>query len=57
MSREINVIPFDKEFKVCPACKYRDGFHTMVKQEDEQLKWLLICPSCREIFDIGLTIK
>ena len=57
MPRNINVVTFDKEFTICPVCQYRDGFHTIVKQEDEQLKWLLVCPSCHEIFDIGLTVK
>jgi hypothetical protein len=25
----------------------------MLKQEKDHIKWLFICPSCHEIFDIG----
>ena len=43
-----------KEFKKCPACGYEDGFHSMFRKEDGKTRWLLICPECHQVFDIGL---
>lgn len=57
MAKKINSVDFDNEFRVCPVCGYTDGFHTMLRQEDEKLKWLFICPSCHEIFDIGYAVE
>ncbi|WP_028585060.1 hypothetical protein [Desulfogranum mediterraneum] len=45
-----------EEFRVCPACGYRDGFHSMFQRDGEEVRWLFICPSCHEAFDIGLTV-
>ncbi len=45
------------EFKVCPSCGYRDGFHSMLKREDDHFRWLFICPSCHAVFDIGHKVK
>jgi len=55
MNYEIHKVDFDEEFKVCPECGYKDGFHSMFKKEGDITKWLLICPSCHSIFDIGFT--
>lgn len=44
-----------EEFRSCPTCGYRDGFHSMFKREEGAIKWLFICPSCHDVFDIGLT--
>jgi uncharacterized Zn finger protein len=49
-------ITMENEFKVCPSCGYKDGFHSMLKKEGDITKWLFICPSCHNIFDIGQTI-
>jgi len=57
MSRTITKVARDEEFRVCPSCGYGDGFHTMLKKDGDDLKWLFICPSCHGIFDIGLTVK
>jgi len=57
MNDKINSIVFEEEFRICPECGYKDGFHTMLKQSHDRVKWLFICPSCHEIFDIGYTIK
>ena len=46
-----------KEFKICPSCGYKDGFHSMLKQEGAVTKWLFICPSCHDVFDIGHILK
>ncbi len=54
--KNIHTIHIDKEFKVCPSCGYGDGFHTMFSKEESGMKWLFICPSCHEIFDIGLSV-
>ena len=52
-------IPVDmkEEFRSCPTCGYRDGFHSMFRMEDGVVKWLLICPSCHDAFDIGLVAQ
>jgi uncharacterized Zn finger protein len=47
----------ENEFKICPSCGYEDGFHTMLKKEGNVMRWLFICPSCQNIFDIGQTLK
>lgn len=54
MANEIGKAVFEEEFRVCPACGYMDGFHTMLKKEGDKIKWLFICPSCHQIFDIGM---
>lgn len=56
MSYEIKKMKMEDEFKVCPSCGYRDGFHSMFKREGGVTKWFFICPSCHEVFDIGLTV-
>lgn len=56
MDYTINVVKFENEFKICPTCGYKDGFHSMFRREDESTKWLFICPHCHEIFDIGFTL-
>jgi len=45
------------EFKVCPSCGYKDGFHSMFKKAEDITKWLFICPSCHDVFDIGYTLS
>jgi len=44
------------EFKICPSCGYEDGFHSMLKKEGDINKWLFICPSCHEVFDLDFTV-
>ena len=56
MDYEVKKMDMGKEFKVCTVCKYEDGFHSVFKKEGGVTKWLLICPSCHNVFDIGLTI-
>ena len=56
MNYEVKKIEMGNEFKVCPVCKYEDGFHSMFKKDGKAAKWLFICPSCHSVFDIGLTM-
>jgi len=56
MNYEVISIDIDGEFKVCPSCGYKDGFHSMFMKEVDATKWLFICPSCHSVFDIGLTV-
>jgi hypothetical protein len=56
MEDEIKQIKMDDEFRVCPSCGYKDGFHSMFRKEDGVTKWLFICPECHKIFDIGFTV-
>jgi len=56
MDDVIHQVTLENEFKICPICGYKDGFHTMLKKETKKTKWLFICPSCHEIFDVGHTL-
>ncbi|SMD10243.1 hypothetical protein SAMN02746065_13416 [Desulfocicer vacuolatum DSM 3385] len=56
MDYEVINIKLEDEFKICISCGYADGFHTMLKKEDDITKWLFICPSCHSIFDINHTL-
>ena len=56
MDYNIINITMENEFKVCPSCGYKDGFHSMLKKDGEIIKWLFICPSCHDVFDIGHTL-
>ena len=55
MEQEVHKIEMQSEFRVCPVCGYEDGFHAMFKKQEGRIRWLLICPSCHKLFDIGLT--
>lgn len=50
-------IQMGDEFKICPTCGYKDGFHSMFKKEEKSTKCLYICPSCHNVFDIGHTVN
>lgn len=56
MEYEVHKVDAGDEFKVCPECGYRDGFHSMFKKDGESTRWLFICPSCHKVFDIGYTV-
>ena len=56
MDVTIHEVPLGNEFKVCPMCGYKDGFHSAFKKVDDTIKWLFICPSCHAVFDVGLTV-
>ena len=57
-TREVIKLDVD-ELKVCPKCGYADGFHNGFEGlgKEEAAKWLLICPNCSSMFDIGLKYK
>ncbi len=57
MDYTITTVTMTDEFKVCPACGYEDGFHSMFKRDKGVIKWLFICPACHQVFDIGSTIE
>ena len=59
MAESVNIIKVEKLFKVCPVCGYQDGFHSMFERtpEGNQFYWRFICPSCHNIFDIGLSVE
>jgi transposase-like protein len=56
MDYEITEVKIEDEFKVCPSCGYKDGFHSMFKKESGITKWLFICPSCHKVFNIGFNV-
>jgi ribosomal protein S27AE len=56
MDYEVKNVKMESEFKVCPTCGYKDGFHSMFNTEDDITRWLFICPSCHDVFDIGFTV-
>jgi hypothetical protein len=56
MDYKVNNMVVEKEFKICPSCGYKDGFHSMFRKQGVSTKWLFICPSCHAVFDIGYTV-
>ena len=56
MDYDIIKVAVEEEFKICPSCGYRDGFHSMFRKEGDINKWLFICPSCHKVFDTGYTV-
>ena len=56
MEGEVRKIEMNEEFRVCPDCGYRDGFHSMFRKEEKATKWLFICPACHKVYDIGFTV-
>ena len=56
MDHDVEKIEMKDEFRVCPECGYRDGFHSMFRMLGDTRRWLFICPGCHKIFDIGLTV-
>jgi transposase len=57
MAYQIHPIKLENEFKTCPLCSYKDGFHSMLKRDGDEIKWLFICPACHEVFDVGQTLE
>ena len=57
MKYEVKKIEMGKEFKNCPTCGYRDGFHSMFKRIDKEIQVFCICPSCHDVFDVNLTLN
>lgn len=57
MEETIYKVEFEDEFRVCPECGYRDGFHTVLRKEQDGVKWLFICPACHKMFDINAYVK
>jgi predicted RNA-binding Zn-ribbon protein involved in translation (DUF1610 family) len=55
MEERVQRVEVQGEFRVCPDCGYRDGFHSMFRADGEVVRWLFICPDCHRIFDIGYT--
>lgn len=53
---EVKTVEAGDEFRICPSCGYKDGFHSMFRKEGGKTKWLFICPSCHSVFDIGYTV-
>jgi transcription elongation factor Elf1 len=54
MGDQVKKFSLKSEFRDCPTCGYKDGFHSMFKKEGKIVRWLLICPACHDAFDIGL---
>lgn len=51
MEKKVIDIRVQDEFRICPTCGYRDGFHTMIKVASKKKKFLYICPSCHDVFN------
>ena len=56
---EIKVLEIHGEFTVCQQCGYDGGFHNIFPDYNlsEISKWILMCPSCKAKFDIGLRYR
>jgi hypothetical protein len=35
MDYEVKDVKVEDEFKICPSCGYKDGFHSMFKKKKE----------------------
>jgi len=57
MDYEVQHVQIEDEFKVCPTCGYKDGFHSMLKKELNRFRWLFICPSCHDVFDVEYSVE
>lgn len=57
MDDSVEKIKMKDVFRVCPACGYEDGFHSMLRKSDEKTCWLFICAACHKVFDIGFDFK
>lgn len=42
------------EFRICSVCRYKRGFHTSFKKENDKIKVIFICPNCGSSFDLGI---
>lgn len=53
---DIEVLTIQGDFTVCPHCRYDGGFHSIFPgyNPSEGSKWILMCPSCKAKYDIGL---
>ena len=56
MNDDVHEVEMGEEFKICPNCGYKDGFHSMFRKEGDETKWLFICPNCHRVFDVGLKV-
>ncbi len=56
IEEDIEVLTIHGEFTVCPQCGYDGGFHSIFPDYNisNQSKWILMCPSCKAKYDIGL---
>ena len=53
---DVHTINLGDGLTVCPECGYTNGFHvTFVRQDDNNVKIVLVCPSCSAKFEIGWT--
>ncbi len=46
-------LDWKEECRVCPSCRYQDGFHTVLRRKADHVQVLLRCPSCQALFDVG----
>jgi DNA-directed RNA polymerase subunit RPC12/RpoP len=42
------------EFRICPTCSYKRGFHSSFRKEGDKIKVIFICPQCGSSFDLGI---
>ncbi|MFW2368618.1 MAG: hypothetical protein ACN4GW_19555 [Desulforhopalus sp.] len=57
MNDTVHAVTFENTFNSCPVYRNCDGYHTMPKHDGQKIRWLSLCPSCHEVFDIGQTVK
>lgn len=53
---EVIAFEIKDEFRICPECGYKDGFHSVFEKTGNKTRWLFVCPACHRIFDVGLTV-
>jgi transcription elongation factor Elf1 len=43
-----------EEFRICPTCQYKRGFHSIFKKVKDKIKVIFICPNCGSSYDLGI---
>ncbi|MHC4232693.1 MAG: hypothetical protein ACYTBW_06990 [Planctomycetota bacterium] len=54
--KDIQALETQDDFTQCPQCGYDGGFHSIFYdlKSDDPARWILMCPSCKARYDIGL---
>eukprot|EP00808_Paulinella_micropora_P012152 g5535.t1 len=53
---EVTKVDWQDEFTVCPNCDYAGGFHTIIQPQGQDKNMLMICPRCKNCYDVGCKI-
>ncbi len=56
MSQVQHNYEMEDAFRKCPVCDFDAGFNNAFERIEgsEEIRWMLVCPECQSVFDIGL---